>query len=56
MNPDFKKDQESVKFSQFEAINTKDIYQFKLEELGHLPKLSDQLRSASTVPTTKGTI
>ena len=50
-NADFKKDQESVKSSQFEAVNLKDIYQLKLEELGHLPKLSDQLGSASTAST-----
>ena len=45
---DFAKDQDSIKASQFAAMNTKDIYQSKLEELGYLPKLSDQLASAST--------
>ena len=50
---DFAKDQESIKATQFAAMNSKDIYQAKLEELGHLPKLTDQLSSASmATPTT----
>ena len=50
---DFAKDQESIKATQFAAMNNKDIYQSKLEDLGHLPKLTDQLSSASmATPTT----
>ena len=50
---EFAKDQQSVKASQFAAMNTKDIYQSKLEELGHLPKLSDQVSGESmATPTT----
>ena len=50
---EFAKDQQSVKASQFAAMNTKDIYQSKLEELGHLPKLSDQVAGESmATPTT----
>ena len=50
---DFSSDKESYKATQFAAVNNKDIYQSKLEELGHLPKLTDQLSSASmTTPTT----
>ena len=50
---EFAKDQQSVKASQFAAMNTKDIYQSRLEELGHLPKLSDQVSGESmATPTT----
>ena len=44
---DFAKDQESIRATQFAAISNKDIYQSKLEELGLLPKLTDQLSSAN---------